>query len=199
MGSSVSGRNDAAGCGFRAEDHASGRVLRSLGGWHLSYQRRNGRRTARACWPGPRTARSRSAPRATAWSSLCTSRADEALKPIQVAMAPEAEKPAAVPTPPAAPPKPKRVTVRGAAGRGRASRDRAAADSGPSSGIAGMDVAARSGSAGDPRRSRRNRSCRRLHRPSPSRRKPSSACRRCRRRRNSSTTRSRKPTPPSAR
>jgi hypothetical protein len=37
--------------------------------------------------------------------------ADEALKPIQVAMAPEAEKPAAVPAPPAAAPKPKRVTV----------------------------------------------------------------------------------------
>jgi hypothetical protein len=35
---------------------------------------------------------------------------DEALKPIQVAMAPEAEKPAAVP-PPVAAPKPKRVTV----------------------------------------------------------------------------------------
>ena len=37
--------------------------------------------------------------------------ADEALKPIQVAMAPEAEKPAAVATPPVATPKPKRVTV----------------------------------------------------------------------------------------
>ncbi|QJP16488.1 hypothetical protein G3545_24365 [Starkeya sp. ORNL1] len=37
--------------------------------------------------------------------------ADEALKPIQVAMAPEAEKPAAVAMPPAAAPKPKRVTV----------------------------------------------------------------------------------------